>query len=97
MHMHFMIFAFAPPTGLQSLRLACKVHSLVRVSRREADVRKTHSTDPDEFHSHSGYNTTHVAEFTEAQFLASQPVCAVHWHSTEARTSSPSIRQPLSQ
>lgn len=37
-----MSIAFATPPGLQSLRLARKVHSLVRVSRREADVRKTH-------------------------------------------------------
>jgi len=55
----FVAIAFATPPGLQSLRLACKVHSLVRVSRRAADNRKTLNAQK-RLHWHLDCNTGRI-------------------------------------
>lgn len=93
-----MSIAFATPPGLQALRLACKVHSLVRVSRREADVRKTRKNKWSGARPFAlGLQHHRGGRIPKALFRAAEPARAVRSDSTEARRNGPSIRQPLSR
>jgi hypothetical protein len=91
-----MSIAFAAPPGLQSLRLARKVHSLVRVQDgRLTSARPTRGSEAGPFAL--GLQHRRSGRIPKALFPASEPVWAVLRHSTEARAIGPNIQQPLSR
>ena len=100
----FTVIAFATPESrLQPLRLACKVHSLVRVSRRAADGRSTRGSDerrPDGIGKVCRRTATRTLARPPSflqRVLPPPPAQAVSAGSTEARPQRSSTQQPLSR
>jgi hypothetical protein len=90
----FPIVAFATPPGFNSLRLACKVHSLVRVTRRAANGHKTRNhTRSQEDQQPKATTLPEDSRIPTARLSPQhQPARAVSKGSTKAHPKSPSTR-----